>query len=145
MNCRSVLNPLLMLSLGRYVMFDVVFSRGSELTQLNFCGFYIVVLERDGEVVSVVTIRIFGKRVVEIPFVATKKQCRRQGMCDILMNEIEKLLTYLGVKEIVLPPSRDVIHTWTNSFGFVRMAPSHKFQYIENVFLHFDASCATKH
>ncbi|KAG4947135.1 hypothetical protein JHK87_043142 [Glycine soja] len=97
-----------MLSLGRYVMFDVVFSRGSELTQLNFCGFYIVVLERDGEVVSVVTIRIFGKRVVEIPFVATKKQCRRQGMCDILMNEIEKLLTYLGVKEIVLPPSRDI-------------------------------------
>ena len=86
-------------------MFDVVFSRGSELTQLNFCGFYIVVLERDGEVVSVVTIRIFGKRVVEIPFVATKKQCRRQGICDILMNEIEKLLTYLGVKEIVLPPS----------------------------------------
>lgn len=62
-----------------------------------------MILEREGEMISVATLRIFGKRVAEIPFVATRVQCRKQGLCGILMNEIEKQLTYLEVEEIVLP------------------------------------------
>lgn len=104
----------------------------------ELCGFYTVILEREGEMISVATLRIFGKRVAEIPFVATRVQCRKQGLCGILMNEIEKQLTYLGVEEIVLPSTPKVIDTWTNSFDFEKMTLSVKSKFLDHVFLDFE-------
>ncbi|GAB2272904.1 hypothetical protein Dimus_007721 [Dionaea muscipula] len=71
---------------------DVIFSRGSELNRLNFRGFYTVLLERNGELISVATIRIYGEKVAEVPLVGTRFQFRRLGMCRVLMNELEKVL-----------------------------------------------------
>nr|KYP70405.1 Chromodomain-helicase-DNA-binding protein 4 [Cajanus cajan] len=122
---------------GKIFIEDVVFSRGSELNRLNCHGFYTVVLEKNEEVISVATIRVFGKRVAEIPFVATRMQFRRQGMCGIMMNEIEKQLTLLGVEEIVLPSAQEAIDTWTKTFGFARMTLSVKSQFLDHVFLDF--------
>ncbi|XP_020211594.1 increased DNA methylation 1 [Cajanus cajan] len=122
---------------GTDMIEDVVFSRGSELNRLNCHGFYTVVLEKNEEVISVATIRVFGKRVAEIPFVATRMQFRRQGMCGIMMNEIEKQLTLLGVEEIVLPSAQEAIDTWTKTFGFARMTLSVKSQFLDHVFLDF--------
>jgi len=133
-------NPIVDAFSGKDMIADVVFSRGSTLDRLNFRGFYTVVLERDKKVVSVATIRIFGKRVAEIPFVATRMQYRRQGMGTILMNEIEKMLTYLGVERLVLPSSYSAIDTWTKSFDFVRMKPSDKSQLLDYVFLNFEGT-----
>ncbi|KAL5144655.1 Increased DNA methylation 1 [Glycine soja] len=135
---RECFSPVTDAFFGRDIISDVVFSRGSELNRLNFCGFYTVILEREGEVVSVATLRIFGKRVAEIPFVATRVQCRKQGLCGILMNEIEKQLTYLGVEEIVLPSTPKVIDTWTNSFDFEKMTLSVKSKFLDHVFLDFE-------
>jgi len=122
------------------VIADVVFSRGSKDDRFNYRGFYTVVLERDKVMVCVATVRVFGKRVAEIPFVATRMQCRRQGMCGILMNEIEKLLTYLGVERLVLPSSYTAIDTWTKSFDFVKMKLSDKSQLLDYVFLNFEGT-----
>ncbi|KAK7352480.1 hypothetical protein VNO80_17902 [Phaseolus coccineus] len=137
---RGSFDPVIDVFSGRDVIADVVFSRGSEHDRLNFRGFYTVVLERDKEVVSVATVRIFGKRVAEIPFVATRMQCRRQGMCGILMNEIEKLLTYLGVERLVLPSSYSAIDTWIKSFDFVKIKPSDKSQLLDYAFLNFEGT-----
>ncbi|KAK7410090.1 hypothetical protein VNO78_00603 [Psophocarpus tetragonolobus] len=137
---RECFDPVIDAFSGREMIADVVFSRGSELNRLNFRGFYTVVLEKDEKVVSVATIRIFGKRVAEIPFVATRMQCRRQGMCGILMREIEKQLTYLGVERLVLPSSRNVVDTWTKSFDFVRMTRSDKYQFLDYGFLNFEGT-----
>ncbi|KAL5984352.1 hypothetical protein ACLOJK_018456 [Asimina triloba] len=68
---------------------NVVFNRGSKLKQLNFHGFYTMILEEE-EVISVATVRIFGEKVAEVPLIGTRVQYRRLGMCRILMNEIEK-------------------------------------------------------
>ncbi|KAK7351585.1 hypothetical protein VNO77_11147 [Canavalia gladiata] len=134
---RECFDPVLDAFFGRDIVTDVIFSRGSELNRLNFRGFYTVVLEKNGEVISVATIRIFGQKVAEIPFVGTRRQYRRLGMCRILMNEIEKQLSYLGVERVVLPSSHYVIDTWRNSFGFERMTNSDKSLFLDYTFLDF--------
>ncbi|XP_019436112.1 PREDICTED: uncharacterized protein LOC109342624 isoform X2 [Lupinus angustifolius] len=119
---------------------DVIFNRGSELKRLNFRGFYTVTLERNNEVISVATMRIYGQRVAEVPLIATMNKFRRQGMCRILMNGIENLLNQFGVKRLVLPSAHDMVDTWRNSFGFARMNCADKFQLREYTFLDFQGS-----
>ncbi|GKB76854.1 zinc finger, RING/FYVE/PHD-type, acyl-CoA N-acyltransferase, Jas TPL-binding domain protein, partial [Tanacetum coccineum] len=64
---------------------DVIFSRATKRS--NFKGFYTAVLEKNDEIITVVTLRIHGYKVAEIPFVATTFRYRQLGMCRILMNE----------------------------------------------------------
>lgn len=125
---------------GRDIVADVIFSRGSEHNRLNFKGFYTVILERNDEVISVATIRIFGQRVAEVPLVATRRQFRRQGMCRILMHELENRMTRFGVERMILPAAHEVVGTWTNSFGFARMTYADKYQFQDYTFLDFQDS-----
>ncbi|KAJ1430388.1 Zinc finger, PHD-type [Sesbania bispinosa] len=112
-------------------------NRGSEFNRPNCGGFYTVILEMNDEVVSVATVRIHGQKVAELPFVATSEQYRKLGLCRILMNELEKQLTQLGVESMVLPSSNNAVDTWTNSFDFARMTDSDKSQFLEYSFLEF--------
>ncbi|CAI8599334.1 unnamed protein product [Vicia faba] len=121
----------------REMIEDVVFSRYSEHNRSNFSGFYNVILEKMGQVISVATIRIYGPKVAEIVFVATKKQHRRQGMCSLLMDELEKWLTCLEIRSLVLHSSKSTINTWTKSFGFDIMSGNDKCQFINHTFLEF--------
>lgn len=116
---------------------DVIFSRYSKDKRLNFHGFYIVILEKNGEVISVATVRIYGKKVAEIVFVATKQQYRRKGMCRLLMGELEKQLIRLGVESLVLHSSKEALNTWTKNFGFAEMTLTHKLEFIDYNFFEF--------
>ncbi|XP_027345570.1 uncharacterized protein LOC113857662 [Abrus precatorius] len=122
---------------GKDIMEDVLFSRWSELNRLNFQGFYTVLLERNDELISVATVRVFGKKIAEVPLVGTRLQYRRHGMCHILMNELEKKLMQLGVERLVLPAVPSVLETWTRSFGFAKMTSSERFQFLHYTFLDF--------
>ncbi|KAE9586848.1 putative histone acetyltransferase chromatin regulator PHD family [Lupinus albus] len=133
-------DPMIDASTGRDIVADVIFSRGSELNRLNFKGFYTVILERNNEVISVATMRIYGQRVAEVPLVATRSQFRRQGMCRILMNGIENLLNQFGVKSLVLPSAHGMVETWIDSFGFARMSCADKYQLRGYTFLDFQDS-----
>nr|GEX54456.1 chromodomain-helicase-DNA-binding protein Mi-2 isogeny [Tanacetum cinerariifolium] len=62
----------------------------SKLKRLNFKGFYTVILEKDNELISAATVRVFGEKVAELPLVGTRIKYRRRGMGHILMNELEK-------------------------------------------------------
>ncbi|KAH9661934.1 PHD-type domain-containing protein [Citrus sinensis] len=116
---------------------DVLFSRWSLLNRLNFQGFYTVLLERNEELVTVATVRIFGEKAAEIPLVGTRFQYRRLGMCRILMNELEKRLMELGVEKLILPAIPTVLKTWTTSFGFKRMTAPERVQLVDYTFLNF--------
>ncbi|KAJ7966530.1 increased DNA methylation 1-like [Quillaja saponaria] len=122
---------------GKDLVEDVIFSRGSELTRLNFRGFYTVLLERDEELITVATVRIHGDKAAEVPLVATRFQFRRSGMCRILMNVLEKKLMELGVERMTLPAVPGVVNTWINSFGFRRMTEFERLQFIDYNFLDF--------
>ncbi|MED6149828.1 hypothetical protein PIB30_066307 [Stylosanthes scabra] len=124
----------------RDLMEDVLFSRWSKLSRLNFSGFYTVLLERNEELISAATIRVYGKKVAEVPLVGTRLQYRRHGMCRILMNELEKSLMQLGVERLVLPAVPSVVETWTGSFGFVKMTEFERSQFLDNTFLDFQGT-----
>ncbi|KAJ8437944.1 hypothetical protein Cgig2_031460 [Carnegiea gigantea] len=134
---------------------DVIFSRGSHLSRLNFRGFYTVLLERNDELITVATLRVYGSKVAEIPLIGTRFQHRRLGMCRILMNEIEKSssayqdlangyliknLRELGVERLVLPAAASVLNTWTTSFGFSPMTQPERSEFLGYTFLDFQDS-----
>lgn len=39
-------------------------------------------------------------------------------MCRVLMDELEKQISRMGVCILVLPAAADVVTTWTQRFGF---------------------------
>lgn len=84
--------------------------------------------------------RVCGKKFAELPLIGTRVQYRRQGMCRLLMNEVEKLLSGLGVERLLLPTVPQLLETWTGSFGFTEMSYSDRFQYAANIILSFQGT-----
>ncbi|XP_077212957.1 PHD finger transcription factor isoform X2 [Tasmannia lanceolata] len=124
---------------------DVIFNKWSELKRLNFRGFYTILLEMEDELISVATVRIYGDKVAEIPLVGTRVHYRRQGMCRLLMDELEKLLSDLGVERLLLPAVPQLLETWTTSFGFTKMNISERLQFLDYTRLDFpDATVCQK-
>ncbi|KAI7735395.1 hypothetical protein M8C21_008335 [Ambrosia artemisiifolia] len=124
----------------RDIVEDVIFCRWSELNRLNFKGFYTVLLEKDDELVSAATIRIYGEKVAELPLIGTRFRYRRRGMCHALMNVLEKKLVELGVERLVLPAVPSVLQTWTSSFGFSVMTEAQKLDFLGYTFLDFQGT-----
>ncbi|XP_023633593.1 uncharacterized protein LOC17876090 isoform X2 [Capsella rubella] len=116
---------------------DVIFGRWSKFKRLNFSGFYTVLLEKNDELVTVATVRIFGNKVAEMPFIGTRFQYRQRGMCRVLINELEKVLIELGVERLVLPAVPSVLNTWINSFGFTKITLSKRKDFLKFAFLEF--------
>lgn len=114
---------------------DVIISRATKRS--NFEGFYTAVLEKNDEIITVVTLRIHGYKVAEIPFVATTFHYRGLGMCRILMDEVERMLRGLGVARIVLPASPEKVRIWTRSFGFSVMTVIERLDLVRCKFLEF--------
>ncbi|KAL6901892.1 hypothetical protein ACP4OV_004768 [Aristida adscensionis] len=119
---------------------DIVFGRESELRRLNFRGFYTILLEKSGELVSVGTFRVCGMKFAELPLIGTRVPYRRLGMCRLLMNELEKLLSDLGVERLLLPAVPQLLGTWTGSFGFTAMSNSDRLELAENSVLSFQGT-----
>ncbi|KAM0953675.1 putative histone acetyltransferase chromatin regulator PHD family [Dioscorea sansibarensis] len=120
---------------------DLLFNRKSDLKRLNFWGFYTMVLERGDELISVATFRIFGDKVAEMPLIGTLVQYRRQGMCRLLVNELEKLLLSLGVEMLILPAVPQLLQTWTTRFGFTQMTSFDRLKLLDFIFLNFQDTC----
>ncbi|KAG4935221.1 hypothetical protein JHK82_049518 [Glycine max] len=112
----------------------------SELNRLNFQGFYTVLLERNEELISVAAVRVYGKKVTEVPPVGTRIEYRPHGMCHILMKKLEKKLTQLGVEGLILPAVPSVLETWTRSFGIAKMTNLERSQFLDYTFLDFQSA-----
>ncbi|XP_031483970.1 uncharacterized protein LOC116253333 isoform X2 [Nymphaea colorata] len=122
---------------GSDVVSDILFNRSSDLNRLNFRGFYTMLLEKGDELISVAVIRIHGEKVAEMPLVGTRVQYRRQGMCHLLMSELENMLSALGVERLILPAASQLKDTWIQSFGFMQLTSEEKFQLLGFTFLDF--------
>ncbi|GAB4823340.1 hypothetical protein N2152v2_010386 [Parachlorella kessleri] len=84
----------------------------------NFSNFRLFVLRKKGNIVTVATVRVFGTLFAEVPFVATREGYRREGNCRRLMRALDSLLHRLGVKWVILPAMKAVLHMWTCKFGY---------------------------
>ncbi|KAG0626598.1 hypothetical protein M758_2G136800 [Ceratodon purpureus] len=96
----------------------VLYNRGSDVSRLNYRGFYTIILEKEDELVSVATIRVHGNLLAEMPLIGTRYQYRRRGMCRALMYAIEQMLNRIGVELLVLPAVPELMDTWRVAFGF---------------------------
>ncbi|KMT14069.1 hypothetical protein BVRB_4g078960 isoform A [Beta vulgaris subsp. vulgaris] len=112
---------------GRDLVADIVYNSGSKFRRLDFHGFYVIALVDGEELVCAATIRIHGKKVAEMPLIATRFKYRRKGMCRLLVDELEKMLVEMGVEILVLPAIAQLSNTWVSSFGFAEIpAPSRR-------------------
>ncbi|CAN0905697.1 Increased DNA methylation 1 [Linum grandiflorum] len=103
---------------GTDMVEDLTFSKKSDLQRLNFQRFYTIVIQRRGEVMSSANVRILGKMMAEMPLIGTRFRYRGQGLCRVLVNELEKQLKRVGVETLLLPAAHSVLDMWRNAFGF---------------------------
>ncbi|KAK6922794.1 Agenet-like domain [Dillenia turbinata] len=125
---------------GRDLVADVMYNSISKFKRLDFRGFYVMALQKSDEIISVATVRIHGLRLAEMPLIATCFKYRRQGMCRVLMNELEKMLFRLGVERLVLPAIPQHRETWESSFGFSEMLPNDRLNYLGYPLLGFQGT-----
>ncbi|KAK4849951.1 hypothetical protein QYF36_002381 [Acer negundo] len=84
----------------------------ASVSGLCFGGFVSVVFWFRGKI---------EEEVAELPLVATSKDSQGQGYFQPLFSCIEKLLSFVHVKNLVLPLTSEAESIWTNKFGFNKM------------------------
>lgn len=118
---------------GRDLVEELIFRRdGSGKGR----GFYTVLIERKKEPVTVAALRV-DKDVAEIPLVATLCNYRKSGMCRVLMDELEKQMSRMGVVRLVLPAAAEVVTTWIERFGFSVVESSERLELLKHGMLDF--------
>ncbi|KAH9734585.1 PHD-type domain-containing protein [Citrus sinensis] len=106
---------------GRDLIPSMVYGRN--LRGQEFGGMYCAILTVNSSVVSAGILRVFGQEVAELPLVATSKINHGKGYFQLLFSCIEKLLSFLRVKSIVLPAAEEAESIWTDKFGFKKIDP----------------------
>ncbi|GMQ00415.1 hypothetical protein CsSME_00047513 [Camellia sinensis var. sinensis] len=85
----------------------IVASSGRDLIPVVVCG----------SVVSVGLLRIFGRKVTELPLVATSGENQGKGYFQALFSCIESLLYSLNVENLVLPVAEEAESIWTKKLA----------------------------
>ncbi|KAG0458589.1 hypothetical protein HPP92_023746 [Vanilla planifolia] len=96
-----------------------------------------MLLERGDELITVAAFRVYGEKIAEMPLVGTRAKYRRQGMCRLLVNELEMLLVSLGVERLLLPAVPQLLETWTTKFGFAILNNADRLSLLNYTFLNF--------
>ncbi|KNA24549.1 hypothetical protein SOVF_014680 [Spinacia oleracea] len=94
---------------------------GRNLKGKEFGGMFCAVITVNSIIVSSAVFRVFGKEVVEVPLVATSKDCVGRGYFQCLYSCMERLFEDLGVKNILLPSAEETRSLWMTKFGFSEM------------------------
>ncbi|CAI9762037.1 unnamed protein product [Fraxinus pennsylvanica] len=123
---RERFDPIISKS-GRDLIPVMVYGRN--ISGQEFSGMYCIVLIVKSVVVSAGLIRIFGREVAELPLVATSRSKQRKGYFQALFSCIERLLSSMNVKTLVLPAAEEAESMWTKKLGFRKMSDEQMFKY----------------
>jgi hypothetical protein len=92
-------------------------------------GFHTAIVESNGMVVSVATFRLH-RDIAEIAFVTTMQSRRREGLCGLLLQELEKHLLPLRVDELVLHSTPTTIRSIYSHYSVGELRISSHYFYI---------------
>ncbi|KXZ51044.1 hypothetical protein GPECTOR_14g31 [Gonium pectorale] len=87
----------------------------------NFSAFRLAILRSGGTIITAATLRVFGNKFAEMPFVSTREGFRRAGNCKRLMKAVDDLLLSAGVRVLVIPSINELLPMWTRKFGFDKL------------------------
>ncbi|KAG0517112.1 hypothetical protein BDA96_09G060500 [Sorghum bicolor] len=105
------------------MLHQAVYSLGSQFKRLSYEGFYTMILEKDGEIVSTALLRIHGRKVAEMPFAGTLPAYRKQGMMHRVVSAVEQVLASVQVETLIIPAIASMVDTWKRSFSFRPVDP----------------------
>ncbi|CAO1943174.1 unnamed protein product [Urochloa humidicola] len=105
------------------MLHQAVYSLRSEFKRLSYEGFYTMILEKDGEIISAALLRFHGRKMAEMPFAGTLPTYRKQGMMRRLVKAVEQLLASVQVEKLVIPAIGALVDTWKRSFSFRPVEP----------------------
>ncbi|KDP39927.1 hypothetical protein JCGZ_03458 [Jatropha curcas] len=100
------------------ILQSVVCNRESNLTRMNFRGFFVALLENNDGIVSAATVRMHGKDLAEMPYIATQENYRGQGMARKLFDALGYVFSCIGLKEMVIPSIDHLAPMWQGKYGF---------------------------
>ncbi|XP_051152448.1 uncharacterized protein LOC127266298 [Andrographis paniculata] len=109
-------DPIVDPQTGRDFIPSMVYGRN--IRGQDFSGMYCVMLIVNSTVVSAGILRLFGQDMAELPLVGTRTSYQGKGYFQALFSSIEKILTDLNVKRLVLPSTDNSKSIWINKFGF---------------------------
>ncbi|CAM0147831.1 unnamed protein product [Urochloa decumbens] len=105
------------------MLHQAVYSLRSEFKRLSYEGFYTMILEKDGEIISAALLRFHGRKMAEMPFAGTLPAYRNQGMMRRLVKAVEQVLASVQVEKLVIPAIGALVDTWKRSFSFRPVEP----------------------
>ncbi|KAL3628605.1 hypothetical protein CASFOL_027651 [Castilleja foliolosa] len=123
---RECFDPIVATS-GRDLIPVMVYGRN--ISGQEFSGMYCIVLIVKSIVVSAALLRIFGQEVAELPLVATCKEDQGKGYFQALFSCIERLLSSMNVKNLVLPAAEEAQPMWLNKLGFRKTSHDRMLKY----------------
>lgn len=113
-------DPIIDATSGRDFIPSMVYGR--KIWSQDFAGMLCAILTIDSNVVSAGTLRVFGQDIAELPIVATSKCNQGKGYFHVLFSCIERLLSSLNIKKLVLPAADEAKSIWTK-LGFQTIEP----------------------
>ena len=116
---RSSFDPLRDLSTGTDLL--PIMVEASTFKDQDYSNVYTFLLKDRDQPVCAAVVRVFGRYLAELPFIATQRERRREGHCRVLMDALEALLVSLGVESVCLPAAEVAMGTWVHGFGFDKM------------------------
>ncbi|XP_054803918.1 increased DNA methylation 1-like [Prosopis cineraria] len=115
---------------GRNLITAMIYGR--TVRRQEFGAMHCAILMVNSTVVSAALLRIFGSDFAELPLVATRSVNHGKGYFQMLYSCIEKLLTSLNVKNLVLPATATAESIWIEKFGFTKMTADELSNYRKN-------------
>jgi len=105
-----------------------IMAKAQTCADHDYTTVHTILLRCEGEAVCACVIRICGRFLAEIPFVATAERERGKGHCRQMFSVIDSLLSQLEVERYCLPAAAgQAMNTWIKHFNF-RVMPDGEFR-----------------
>lgn len=122
---------------SRRKLCQMILCKYSKVPCKNYQRFFTVTLDLGSEMVAAAAIRLFGKDLCEVAYIATRKNFQRKGYGKLLIGELEKKLRGIGIASVMVPALHGAQQFWSR-LGYQEMSPLELHRYEFYPYLRFE-------